>query len=250
MTPTEDFDSGNPFLTPDCGQTVARLQFVLDGELPATALDHDPHAVACPQCRERIATARVVLANLPLPADPPDAQLTRQILAAVSANAERDRGERSRRRVFALAGGLAIAASLWLGIWLIGQRDANPPRIQAPEIVNAAPTPEISVAPEPHPAPDRRPVRLEDEFTKAEHALLGSSKPITEPATFAPMVLVKLTNVLTEPSPPPHETETTMSLSELPDAARAGLLPVTTTTQKAFSRLLNDVGSIQVSGPN
>ena len=37
------------------------------------------------------------------------------------------------------------------------------------------------------------------------------------------------------------------ALAELPDAARSGLEPVTSTTQKAFARLLRDVGGVQVS---
>jgi hypothetical protein len=93
---------------------------------------------------------------------------------------------------------------------------------------------------------------LGDEFYKAEQALLGSSKPITEPAAVAPQVLVKLTDVLTRPNEPATEVESVgFSLLELPDAARTGLQPVTSTTQKAFARLLHDVGAVQVSArPN
>ena len=35
------------------------------------------------------------------------------------------------------------------------------------------------------------------------------------------------------------------SLTEIPDAARTGLEPVTGTAQKAFNRLLRDVGAMQ-----
>ena len=39
----------------------------------------------------------------------------------------------------------------------------------------------------------------------------------------------------------------TNALADLPEAARASFEPVTSTTQKAFVRLLRDMGGIQVS---
>ena len=44
-----------------CVPTVERLQLTLDGELPASALESDPHLAACATCRQRIAAARLVL---------------------------------------------------------------------------------------------------------------------------------------------------------------------------------------------
>ena len=95
-------------------------------------------------------------------------------------------------------------------------------------------------------------MRLGDEINKAEKALLGSSKPITEPAAIAPQVLAKLTDVLTRPSAPAVELNPArVVLIELPEAARSGLQPVTATTQKAFARLLRDVALVQIaSKPN
>src|SRR5437763_757154 len=59
----------DPDLTPPaCEPTVARLQAVLDGDLPADALDADPHPAACPTCAERIRAARLMLAMLAEPA--------------------------------------------------------------------------------------------------------------------------------------------------------------------------------------
>ena len=60
-------------------------------------------------------------------------------------------------------------------------------------------------------------------------------------------MLSKLTDALTRPPPAGRLEPARKSLADLPDAARAGLEPVTGTAQKAFARLLRDVGAVQVS---
>lgn len=240
---TEPVTNADTPLAPVCRATVERLQLVLDGELPSAALDADPHPAACAACRERIAAARLVLSVLAAPAEtavPPG--MTDAILSAV----REDRFARIRRRSFAVAGGIAvaIAASVILLNWFTSP---------APELFVPAPAPPMvhrQPAPNPPEAPEPRPVRIGDEFSKLGQALRGTSKPITEPVGAAPEVLVKLTDTLTRPVAPAPEFEPARkSLAELPDAARAGLEPITGTAQKAFSRLLRDVGSVQVSKP-
>jgi hypothetical protein len=256
MIRTPDFDADDRSLPPDCRQTVDRLQGVLDGEHPRTDLDTDSHPSSCPACRERIASAKLLLSVLSIPVEAPPLPcgLTDKIVAAILADRGAERRTHLSRRVFALAGGLAIAAGVFLVVWLrwFGSNHQNH-WSQNPEVANTKPTnPATNSAPEPHTAPTPRPVRLGDEFSKAEHALLGSSKPITEPATVAPQVLVKLTDVLTSPGGPAPEFEPArMSLIELPEAARTGLQPVTATAQKAFARLMRDMGAVQASSkPN
>src|SRR5262245_36996490 len=98
---------------PVCRPTVDRLQLVLDGALPAAALDADAHATACPACRARIAAARLVLSALAAPGGfPIPSGLTDGILSAV----REDCYARIRRRSYAVAVGVAVAlaASLLL----------------------------------------------------------------------------------------------------------------------------------------
>ncbi len=224
-------------IPPACRPTLDRLQLVLDGELPATALDADSHTTACPACRERIAAARLLLSALAAPAElPVPSGLTDGILSAV----REDRYARIRQRsyVVAIGVGAALAASLLLVGWL----NQKP----APTVPHGLlPAPDTA-----HVAPEPRPVRIGDEFSKVGQAILGSSKPITEPVGAAPQMFTKLTDTLTRPTAPAGEFELTRkSLADLPDAARAGLEPVTGTAQKAFSRLMRDFGAVQVSKP-
>jgi hypothetical protein len=222
---------------------VERLQLVLDGELPAAALDADAHLTACAACRERITAARLVLSALAKPCEtavPPG--LTDAILSAV----REDRYARIRRRSYQWTTGVivALAASIALLTWLLSP-DPRPLEFDGPrpsDMTNKQPTPQV--------APEPRPVRIGDEFSKMGQALRETSKPITEPVGAAPQIIVKLTDTLTRPiAPTPAFEPARKSLVELPDAARAGLEPITGTAQKAFSRFLRDVGSVQVSRP-
>ena len=104
---------------PPGADQMDRLQLVLDGELPAAALDADPHAAACLACRERIAAARLCwyCAGTPAARSP----LARGPDRLPSSPAVReDRYVRIRRRSYAVAGGVAVAlaASVLLMSWL------------------------------------------------------------------------------------------------------------------------------------
>src|SRR5262249_3431789 len=109
---------------PSCRATVDRLQLVLDGELPAAALDADPHLPACPACRARLAATRLVLSALATPGEIPiPSGMADGILSAV----REERFARIRRRSYAWAGGLAlaIAASLLLVAWFTRSSQSN-----------------------------------------------------------------------------------------------------------------------------
>src|SRR5207253_11156021 len=95
-------------------------------------------------------------------------------------------------------------------------------------------------------APDPRPIRIGDEFSKAGLALLDAPRSITESAAPAPQVIAKMTDVLTRPTTVPDVESPRAALAEIPDMARAGLEPVTHTAQRAFTRLMHDVGTVQV----
>jgi hypothetical protein len=116
-----------------------------------------------------------------------------------------------------------------------------------PDIVPGGP---LFVPDHAHVAPEPRPVRLGDEFSKVGQAILGTSRPITEPVGQAPRMLTQLSNSFSRPAAPAGEFEQARkSLIDLPDAARSGLEPVTGTAQKAFTRLMRDIGAVQVNKP-
>ncbi|HJZ54886.1 MAG TPA: hypothetical protein VKE74_07995, partial [Gemmataceae bacterium] len=103
-------------VAPECRPTTDRIQRVLDGDGSLAEFDADPHPALCPTCRERVCAARVLLAALATAPEAPvaPARSTGSILAAVRA----DHRARIRRRVFAAAGGLAVAAVVAVVIWL------------------------------------------------------------------------------------------------------------------------------------
>jgi len=242
---TQPFDEpqDEPVL-PMCRPTVDRIQSVLDGEQTADALDADPHAIACPVCRERIRAARlllIALAEYPAPAASPD--LTNTIVAGVRA----DRRMRMRRRVFAAVGGCAVAAAVLIGVWAWWTSTHSQSQ-DVPPIEMVDRTPPSS---QPGPVPESKPLRIDTTLAKAGEAFENSARPITEPAEAAPKMFATLTDGLLKPSALPARPDlepARKSLAEIPVAAKTGLEPVTDTAQKAFSRLMHDVGAIQPSG--
>jgi hypothetical protein len=242
-------NTGSDFLPTACLSTVERLQLVLDGELEFVVIEADPHLGLCAACRQRIGAARLLF-SIPATIDfaPPPIDLTDRILVAV----QEDRYSRVRRRTFVVTTATlaALAASILLVLnFFMPKPD---PRIEwtrnAP-VVPAAPTPKPETAPEPRPipTPEVGPLRIGEELTKAGLALRESPRVITEPAAAAPQVFTKLTNVLTFPDGPiPDAVPAHAALVDLPEAALTGLEPLTGTAQKAFSRLMRDVGGVSL----
>lgn len=232
MTRTDDFDIPVP---PECRATVDRLQQVLDGEREAATLDADPHPATCAACRERIAAARLVLAVLAAPSQP--VALSNQRIDSILLAVHEDRQARLRRRAYAIAAAACVAfiGSVFVFNWVtnLPQQPSGP---TSPVVLQVASVP---------PPPEVRPIRIGDEISRAGQALMGSSKPLTEPATVAPQIVAKITDSLTRPMLAAPEVEPPRNLlTELPGAARAGLEPVTGTAQKAFARLLREVNTV------
>jgi hypothetical protein len=237
MTPNAPLDGStesDDVVLPVCRPTMERLQAVLDGELPGAALDADPHPAACSVCRGRIAAARLLLSVLakPEPVTVPPGMAER-IVAAMG----EDRLARIRRRTFVFAGGIAvaIAASILFMGWL-----SPPPAIE--DMANIRPAP---VVPNPAAAPLGKPLRIGDELAKAGHALRDAPRAITDPASAAPQLFAMVGDALTRPAPAGEIDTPRPALSEIPDAARTSLEPVTGTAQKAFARLMHDVAGMK-----
>jgi len=228
---TRDPQTTDDLVPPACRATIELLQGVLDGELPTAVLEADPHPLECAECRGRVAAGRLLVAALASPSAAPavPSGLADRIIGAV----RDDRRARSRRRAFALAGGLAAAVAV-AAFWLRG------PTVERPDVASREPA-----APAPDVAPEPRPVRIGEELSKAGLALLDAPKSITETTAAAPRVIAKVTDALTRTAPPVEVESPRAALAEIPDLALAGLEPVTGTAQRAFTRLLNDVGSVQ-----
>ena len=221
----------NAQVPPDCRETVDRLQSVLDGDLPVTELDADPHPLSCITCQQRIAAARLLIAVLRTHAVPGTAptSLTDRILNGVS------EARRARRRTLAFTSALALAAGVALAVWL------RSPTVH-PDVANhdrEVRQPDVAARPQT--------IRIGDEFSKAGFALLEAPRSITDSTSAAPEMIAKVTSALTHAGPAPEMDSPGAAIAEIPDMARVGLEPLTGTAQKAFSRLMHDVGTVQFS---
>lgn len=245
--PYDPADDSDP-VAPECRATADAIQRVLDGVAAPETLDADPHAGACPACRERLRAARVLLAVLAAPGDPVPvpAAFTDRVLSAV--RADRTASVR-RRRMLSVAGVLALAAAVLVGAWVI--IDTNPvPAPERPKEVVRQPVPVPDVPPAPREkAPAPPPIRIGAEFARAGQAFRDAPKPIADSVAIAPKLLDALTGPFTTPAAPAPMGDALeparRTLADLPDAARSGLEPVTGTAQKAFDRLLRDVASVK-----
>ena len=215
----------------ECGPTLERIQAVLDRIHPASILAADPHLTGCVVCRARVRAAVLMLNSF---AEPREVRVPASLTNAILARVRADRQVRTRRRAFALVGGFAAAAAVVFAVWF------NQPK--PVEVAKGVPLmPLLKLQP---PAP----MRVTEELSKAGDALRESTRTITEPAASAPRVFAALTDSLLKSPAAPLGIDlgpAGRSLSEIPDAARSGLEPVTGTAQKAFNRLLRDVTSMQ-----
>ena len=218
-------------ISPECGPTLERVQAVLDRIHPASILASDAHPAVCSACRARV---RAAVLMLKLFAEPRDVRVPVSLTNAILAGVRADRRTRSRRRAFAWVGGFAAAASVAFAIWF-----NQPKPVEVAVEVPIRPILKLQPA---------APMRVNEELAKAGDALRESSRTITEPAASAPRVFAALTVSLLKVPAAPVGIDlgpAGRSLSEIPDAARSGLEPVTGTAQKAFDRFLRDVTSMQ-----
>ncbi len=229
----------DPTIAPACLPSLARLQLVLDGDASATSLDNDSHLHNCQDCRARLRAGQA-LAQFALHARTavPEVRLTNRILAAVQA----DRQIRLRRQRLAITGAIAAVVA-GIGIW--SPWSAAPPvAIDSPEPPQMVQRSESPPAAEPE---QHQPFRIGAELAKAGEALRSPTRSASESPTM-PNRLAQLAENLGRPAERlPALGAAPIALSELTDAARIGLEPVTGTAQKAFNRLLRDVGAINVT---
>ncbi len=218
-------------ISPECGPTLERVQAVLDRIHPASILTTDAHLAVCSACRARVRAAELMLK---LFAEPVEVRVPISLTNAILAGVRADRQTRSRRRAFALVGGFAAAAAVAFAVWF-----NQPKSVEVAKEVPIRPLPKLQPV---------APMRVNEELAKAGEALRESSRTITEPAASAPRVFAALTESLLKAPAAPVGIDlgpAGRSLSEIPDAARSGLEPVTGTAQKAFDRFLRDLTSMQ-----
>ncbi|MCS6864448.1 MAG: hypothetical protein RMJ56_11460 [Gemmataceae bacterium] len=238
-------------LAPECQATVATLQRILDGDLSWATLQADGHAAACQACRERLQAARLVVTTLATaPSDRVESPNSRtdRILDAVMA----DRRARRRRRRATLIGGLTLAAMVLVAIGVLYQGPLVPGNV---DVVQQSDPPPVAVppaapAPVPPPPAPPAPVRLSEQWAKASENLWTTPQSLSESMAVAPKWLDTLAAPFTKPPALPDPTAQALeparkTLAEFPTIARMGLEPITGTAEKAFDRLLRDLGRVK-----
>ena len=226
-------------LASECEPVLARLQSALDGagSLPDA---HELHPSICRNCRERISAAHLIMPHLgytgafsPLPLS-----WTNRIVGSVIA----ERKSRLRQRITLAVGSFSLAAAGLLAVrfWPLAQAPNQP------EIVSTIP--QLTNTISENPPPTRVGVNLDQAYA----AMRGTSNAIIDPVTPipSPRFAAAASDVLSASHIGPLGGDlkpVSWSLTEVPEAARRGIEPVTGTAQKALSRLRDDVASLHAA---
>ena len=194
-------------ISENCLQQDKLLNAVLDGALPASALETE-HLEACSRC---LAFA-LFAPKLVLPAIVPPAAVPVWAKSVDSASRPK-----SRPRLHAAVG--VVAASVLLLIGKIGTKDASPNR---PEVAEVLPQPKLS------------------EGMNSRTALAQLKQGLNE-QVLRPKTTLSLPPIL------PREVEAAPAgeaLAAVPDSARASLEPIAGTTRRAFTMFLRELPSL------
>jgi len=140
--------------------------------------------------------------------------------------------QRRKRGLARWTVGLSLAASVLaaVGLFATGAFDGR-----TPEVVNRPVPPAVVEQP--------APTKVRDQLAEAGAALESLTRETTDKAVGPTMILLDSATRATAPADPsPLADDPTLALASLPSAARSSLDPITTTTRRAMTRLLKDVG--------
>jgi hypothetical protein len=210
----------------ECSSFAAVAVRVLDGELAPTALDH-PHAARCEVCAQ-LAQSTLALLNYSVrhqaECEPP----TRSCAEAVLAQFQAPETRPQRRRTPSTWAGLAVAASLLLGLTVgLANRYSAP---AGPAVVTAIP---------PLPQPPR--ANVSAQLADAGDALAALTRRTRDQAAAPTRTLWQTAEKIPLPrNAPPAEFPP--KLPDVPAAARESLEPVTGTARRALNLFARDFG--------
>lgn len=198
-------------LPPDCAAFAETVNAVLDGDAPAAAL-RTGHPLACRDCRELAAAARLLAAagpSLRTPLPVPSELRPQLIAAAVRAAHLR------RVRLPLLGAGASVAFAVTL-LWAT-----------RPAPVAVVPVPAVPAAP-----------RVADQWAAVAGVARAAGEKVSAPARLLSPPDLKLPAAdLPAPLDPAAD-----ALTALGQAARAGAEPVAGTTRRAVGLFLRDFG--------
>jgi hypothetical protein len=236
MTPPHIHD--NAYDSPnDCAAYDRLVNVVLDGEAAVSELFANTHPTGCQPCRE-IRDAAILLINGLK--QTPSAKPQPDFVDKVTRSAARDY---QKRRIIRWSGRVAsgaIAAGILI-IWLSSPSALQPTQNDvAGSVSKKLPEPLPVLNPEMI-VRDKSPAdSLQERLGEAGSALIALSRKATDET------LTPARNLLPAPTPRVLPMQTSVELpeplTELPQAAKAGLEPLTNTAKRAVNLFLRDVG--------
>ena len=252
--------------SPECRAFEEKLEQLFDRDCLLTMFDAS-HTAICPRCSQRWHETRLVLAALQelrtesLTAIPDG--FTDRVLARLPAPQLLDRKFAGFPPVVSRI--IAIAAMLLLGVLLFRaspDRDPSPPTIPvelaASNIVAENGFPPLSPPLRNHPTTlatspltDFR-VEWRSVFSDfSQPSISAQQSTSAAPAPFRSWTGSEfMTGTFSVAAGPPEAMAGIQALTSVPNSARAGLEPLAGATQRAFQRLLHDVGQVMPLKPN
>jgi len=222
---------------PECAAFDRLVNRVLDGDLPASALGAADHPAGCPACRAVRQGAVFLLGRSPRPADrsPPQGFADRVARAAV-ADFRRRRLLRRASRV----GSGALAAGLLIAAWFAYPRSVHPGR--APSADSTATPRPPAVRPVAGLTPPGQPAdSIRGQIGEAGSAVAALARKATDETLEPARNLLAARPHPRAPAAKPA-ADVPEALTELPDAAKAGLEPLANTAKRAVNLFLRDIG--------
>jgi hypothetical protein len=201
-----------------CDAFADGLNAVLDGDAPRTLLTESVHYPACGDCQGLYAAA-VLLQATPFAAPSPPTHFVDTVLDAVATSEVAVRQTR-RRNLVTLASLATLAAAVLVAFNLT----------IAPAEQGTAPVAVIPAKPAPMPS-------VQQSVNDAKVAVATLSEQVLDETVTPARNLIFA-------SARPTVVTATEPLAELPEAAKAGIEPITNTTRRAFGTLIRDAQNI------
>lgn len=212
----------------ECAAFLESVQIALDGEAALGSVLGLPHAEVCADCRQ-IALVAQRFQTCIVPAIELPSGLAERILE----RAIDDRRIRVRTRwvsaasLATLAAGVVIAAFL---VWPNSQAKPEP----SPEIVVLPPKePSVAVA---------NPPRFDERMAEAGTAIASISRNAKDQTVTPTKNFIPQAPLAISPEAPLDMEPAAATLAEIPQHARSGIEPVTSTTRRAVNLFLRDTG--------
>jgi len=224
-----------PSASPECAAFLERVQIALDGEAALGSVFELPHAEECADCRQTALAAQRLQCSIVPPVELPVGLAERILERAID-----DRRIRIRTRWFSAASLATLAAGAVIGTLLVWP-NSQPKPDSSTEIVALPPK-------EPSPA-IANPPRFDERMADAGTAIASISRNAKDQTVTPTRNFIPQAPTTISPEMPSNLEPAAESIAEIPQNARSGIEPVTSTTRRAVNLFLRDTGVSPATKP-